>query len=73
MSSRAETTSRGLGFGSLLAILFIGLKLANIIQWSWIWVLAPLWFPIALLVTILLVFGVFALIGVAASKSSADA
>lgn len=27
----------------LLGVLFIGLKLANKIQWSWIWVLSPLW------------------------------
>jgi len=28
---------------SVLLILFIGLKLANIIQWSWLWVLSPFW------------------------------
>lgn len=27
----------------LLAVLFIGLKLTNHIQWSWLWVLSPLW------------------------------
>ncbi len=31
-------------FVPLLAVLFIGLKLADIIAWSWLWVLAPLWF-----------------------------
>jgi hypothetical protein len=38
-------------FSSLLTILFIGLKLANYIQWSWLWVLSPLWigFLLALL------------------------
>lgn len=29
-------------FLSLLAILFIGLKLANVITWSWLVVLSPL-------------------------------
>ncbi len=29
-------------FLALLALLFIGLKLANVINWSWGWVLAPL-------------------------------
>lgn len=28
-----------------LAALFVGLKLAGAIAWSWIWVLAPLWVP----------------------------
>ena len=38
-------------FTSLLAVLFIGLKLTNYIQWSWLWVLSPLWigFLLALL------------------------
>ena len=30
-------------FVTLLAVLFIGLKLAGIITWSWLWVLSPLW------------------------------
>lgn len=35
-----------IGFWGLLAILFIALKLMNIITWSWWWVLAPLWAPV---------------------------
>jgi hypothetical protein len=30
---------------TLLLILFIGLKLTNHIDWSWWWVLSPLWIP----------------------------
>lgn len=41
------------GFCSLLAVLFIGLKLTNAIQWSWLWVLSPIWIPFA-------IFGIFA-------------
>ena len=37
--------SGGVGF-SLLAIVFIVLKLVGVISWSWLWVLAPLWIPI---------------------------
>jgi hypothetical protein len=33
----------GIGFFGLLAVLFIGLKLGGIIEWSWIWVLSPVW------------------------------
>lgn len=33
----------GLGIASVLAIIFIVLKLLNIITWSWIWVLSPIW------------------------------
>lgn len=34
----------------LLFLLFLGLKLGGAIQWSWWWVFAPLWAPIALAV-----------------------
>ncbi len=32
----------GVGFVGLLQILFIALKLTNVIDWKWIWVLLPL-------------------------------
>lgn len=32
-----------MGIVSTLTIVFVILKLANIITWSWWWVLAPLW------------------------------
>lgn len=42
----------GIGFGGLLTVLFIGLKLTNYIAWSWWWVLSPLWIPIALVLAL---------------------
>ena len=33
----------GLGIVSVLTIVFIVLKLLGVIQWSWIWVLSPIW------------------------------
>lgn len=43
--SQASTSSGGVGFFGLLGILFIGLKLGGVIDWSWWWVLSPLWIP----------------------------
>lgn len=54
MASERSGSSSGIGFCGLLAILFIGLKLGNVIQWSWLWVLAPLWMPFCLAVALLL-------------------
>ena len=34
---------------SLLLVLFVGLKLAGVISWSWWWVLSPIWMPLFLL------------------------
>lgn len=42
------------GFFTLLALLFIGLKLTGVIAWSWVWVLAPIWIPLALVLVIFL-------------------
>lgn len=52
----------GPSFLSLLTLLFIGLKLTNYINWSWWWVLAPTWIPLAILFAILIIGGLIALI-----------
>ena len=54
--------SGGAGFGTLLTILFIGLKLGGVIAWSWWWVLAPLWIPLALLLLVLAIGGAVAVL-----------
>lgn len=51
-----ERATHGIGLMQLLTVLFIGLKLTNYIDWSWWWVFAPLWIPLAV------VFGWFAIV-----------
>jgi hypothetical protein len=34
---------------TMLLVLFIGLRLGNVITWSWWWVLSPLWMPFVLI------------------------
>lgn len=46
------------GFTGLLFLLFLGLKLADVITWSWIWVAAPLWIPFALAALITSILGI---------------
>lgn len=44
----------------LLTVLFIGLKLTGYIDWSWWWVLAPVWIPVVLalvVISIVVLFG----------------
>ncbi len=38
----------GIGFGSILALILITLKLTNYINWNWLWILSPLWIPVVL-------------------------
>ena len=35
--------NNGISFSELLFITFLILKLTGVINWSWIWVTAPLW------------------------------
>ena len=41
----SSSSSGGIGFCGLLAVVFITLKLLGYITWSWWWVLAPVWIP----------------------------
>lgn len=55
MSDNSKTSSGGIGFCSLLTIVFIVLKLLGKITWSWWWVLAPSWIPLAIALVIVLI------------------
>jgi len=45
-------------FVAMLGILFIGLKLTGYIDWSWLWVLSPLWIgPGLVLLVFVVIFG----------------
>ena len=57
-NNNTHTQSGGICFFGLLTVLFIGLKLTGYIAWSWWWVLSPLWIPFAIVVSILIIFGI---------------
>lgn len=58
IKNSASASSGGIGFCGLLTIVFITLKLLGQIDWSWLWVLSPLWIPFVLILVIL-AFGLF--------------
>lgn len=65
MTKREVQIVGGSPLFSLLAVLFIGLKLTGYITWSWWWVLSPLWIPLAIfIVGFLTVFVAAILFGV---------
>lgn len=37
--------SEGIGIASVLTLIFVVLKLTELIDWSWVWVLSPIWIP----------------------------
>ena len=51
MTNRNRTN--GIGLGTVLFLIFLVLKLTDNIDWSWWWVTAPLWIPLAVVVAIL--------------------
>lgn len=42
-------------WASILFVVFLVLKLTDVIDWSWWWVTAPLWIPIAIIIIIFVV------------------
>lgn len=56
-STSSGASTGGIGFVGLLTILFIALKLTNVVHWSWLWVLSPIWISASI------TLGVLALVG----------
>lgn len=56
----SEHTSGGIGFTGALTILFIALKLLGKIDWSWWWVLSPIWIGLSIVIFILIIVGIVA-------------
>jgi hypothetical protein len=48
--SKSNSSSGGIGFTGLLTVAFIVLKLCKVINWSWWWVLSPLWIAAAIVI-----------------------
>lgn len=46
-------------YGALLTIVFVVLKLLNVISWSWLWVLSPLWISFILFVIVGIIIYIF--------------
>ena len=53
----------------ILFIVFLVLKLTNVINWSWWWITAPLWIPVSIALVLLLIaiaiLGIIAIIELA--------
>ena len=51
----ASSSGGGIGVTGLVQVAFIVLKPCKVINWSWLWVLAPTWIGLVLLLIIALI------------------
>lgn len=55
VNNNSNSSSGGIGFFGLMFLIFMTLKLTNVIDWSWWWVTAPLWGGFVLIFLVLLI------------------
>lgn len=55
MKTKGEATTT-LPWGMILTIIFVVLKLCRVIEWSWVWVLAPFWIPVAFIIVAIIIY-----------------
>lgn len=53
--SNSSAASSAIGLPTLLTVAFVVLKLCHVIDWSWWWVLSPIWIEIVLALIFLIV------------------
>ena len=67
-NAKSTVTVGGTSFLNLLFLVFLVLKLTNVITWSWWWVTAPLWIPLAIVIVCLMIVFVCAIIAAGVTK-----
>ena len=60
--SNTVKASGGVSFSGLLTIAFVVLKLLGYIDWSWWWVLSPLWISAGIGILLVILFFAFIMI-----------
>jgi len=59
---KTVVTNSGIGVVEVLTIVFVVLKLVHVIDWSWWWVLSPLWIAALLFIAVLAIVAIVAVI-----------
>ena len=62
MSEKNQASQGGVGVMGLLLVLFVGLKLTGLIDWSWWWVTAPIWGPLVIVLGVVVVILIFTIL-----------
>ena len=59
MRDKNNNTNGGLGLSTILFLIFLVLKLCNVIGWSWWWVTSPLWISTLLVIFAAVIIGIY--------------
>ena len=65
MSDNINVNYANSGFSTILLVIFIVLKLAGIIHWSWWWVLSPLWIGLGVVIAVFIVTAIIVAVAAA--------
>lgn len=56
--SASNQNGGGIGIGGVLLCIFVTLRLTHHIDWSWWWVLSPMWIPLCVVAVVLVLIGI---------------
>jgi hypothetical protein len=54
-----KRSSSGISCGTVLFLIFLVLKLCNLIDWSWWWVTSPLWISLAITLLFVIPYSIY--------------
>ena len=66
---KKQVVTGGMSFLDTLQVVFIVLKLLNVIDWKWLWVLSPLWGQLVVVVAMYLFVAVLKTIAIIHRKN----
>ena len=64
MPNRRKSSGGGLSIVTILLVIFLILKLTNVIGWDWVWVFSPLWIAASLGALFLIIIGLIILLAI---------
>lgn len=59
---QSQPANSSISLCPLLTVAFVVLRLCKVIDWSWWWVLSPMWIPFAIAFVVMGAIGLFAVI-----------
>lgn len=62
MKEKKNYGASGFGLSGILTIIFVVLKLTKLINWSWVWVLSPIWIELLICFALILFLIIFKLV-----------